>query len=334
MLALRTERLEDMAARALGAPSGAVYGALLQCAESKAPYARNVTRAAPSFTFDANGEPVDNSEVTVADTELVDYLDKRVDLASTIKAGPDEDVAALGIKEEDAEDDFEPSARGMETAKSHQKRVNDISIHLDLLGESSKDFLRRNTRTRKSTVSFAALSSMIAKAEVDSMILARGGQIGLRTCRILRDKGRMQDTQVAGFCLKRLKDVRAILTNLQYLGFVDVQEMPKDNSRQPSKTTYLWFFNEAEVRSTFLQDAYHGILRTLERLDVERETNKDIIEKCESVNWDVKRLNRAEREMLTTWHATEDALSSAVEKLDDVVMVLRDFGETDTSLST
>ena len=126
--------------------------------------------------------------------------------------------------------------------------------------------------------------------------------------------------------------MRAILTNLQALGFIDVQEMPRDNYRQPSRTMYLWYFNEHEVTKNFVESCYVGMLRTMQRLDVEKERSKDIIEKAESVDWDMKRLNKPERDLLEQWKETETRLKVTVSRLDDVIMVLRDSDEADTSL--
>lgn len=312
-------------------------------------------RVKSGFSIDEDGDARDNSEITIADTDLVDKIDKGLDLRSSIKdmdarasnenskgkkrrlvPDDDDDIAALGIKKEveSDEEDAEPIVNGVETTAQRQKRLNYISMHLNLIGESPKNFLRRNIQRRTSTISFGVLSGMLAKTEIDRVIVARSGQTGLRVCRILREKGKLQDTQIATLCLKRIKDLRAILTNLQALGFIDVQEMPRDNYRQPSRTVYLWYLNEHEVRQNLLQQTYHGMSRSMTRLDAERERNKDIIEKAESVDWDTKRLNKPERDLLVQWHATEDILTSTIDRLDDVVMVLRDFNETDTSLLT
>lgn len=353
-IALRSERLKVLAEQYLGAPSAAVYSTLLRVAEGKTHHARHQLREKSGFSFDDDGEAADNSEITIADAEIADLLEKGTDLLSTIKLlsatgaeeasvddekgnlASDQQVAAPSIKEEVQSDDEydDPLVNGIEPTEHRQKRLNHIGMHLDLLGESTKKFLRRNTKKRTSTISFGTLSNLLAKAEVDQMIVARSGQIGLRVCRILRDKGKLLDTQIAGLCLKRLKDLRAILTNLQSLGFIDVQEMPKDNYRQPSRTTYLWYFNEHEVRQNFLQESYHGMCRSMQRLETERERNKDIVEKAESVGGDLKRLNKPERDLLEQWQATEEALNTTVDRLDDVVMVLRDFDDADTSLLT
>lgn len=360
MFALRTERLEQLADKHLGPMSALVYGALLRAAEGKSRAVHSPLRVKAGFSVDDDGEEADNAEISVTDTEILDHLQKDLDLASTIKdtsgvpqsktsdgevkkgkkrrlvPDDDEDVAAVGIKKEVESDDedADPLVNGVESTAHRQKRVNLVGMHLELLGECAKPFLRRNAEKRTSAINLGVLSSMLVDAELDSMVLARSGPVGLRVIRILREKGKLLDTQIAGMCLKRLKDLRAILTNLQALGFIDVQEVPKDNSRQPSRTVYLWQFNEHEVRQMFLQQTYQALSRTLLRMEVEKERSKDIIEKAESVDWDMKRLNKPERDMLARWQATEEALTGAVDRLDDVVMTLRDMDDADTSLLT
>lgn len=358
MVALRTERLEKLAEQYLGVMSAAVYGALLRAAEGKTHSVRSPLRVKEGFSLDGDGEAIDNSDIKVGDTEILERLEVDLDLASTIKDTPgeshgksstgttknnkkrrfvpdeDEDVAATGVKREveSDEDDVDPIVNGVESTEHRQKRLNLVGMHLDLLGESPKNFLERNPGKHMSAINFHRLSNLVAEAEVDQMILARSGQIGLRVVRILREKGKLLDTQIAAMCLKRLKDLRAILTNLQFLGFVDVQEMPRDQYRQPSKTAYLWRFSEFEVRQMFLQQTYQGISRSTLRLRFEQYRNSAIIDKAESVDWNLSRLNKPERDLLARWQATEERLTNTISRLDDVVMVLRDFDESDTSL--
>lgn len=359
MVALRTERLEKLAEQYLGTMSAAVYGALLRAAEGKAHSVRSQLRVKEGLSLDDDGEALDNSDIKVGDMEILERLEIDLDLASTIKdtsgathgnsltegtgknnkkrrfvPDEDEDIAATGVKREvDSDDeDVNPIVNGVETTEHRQKRLNLIGMHLELLGESPKNFLARNPEKRTSAINFHQLSNLVAEAEVDQMVLARSGKIGLRVVRILREKGKLLDTQIASMCLKRLKDLRAILTNLQYLGFVDVQEMPRDQYRQPSKTVYLWRFSEFEVRQMFLQQSYQGISRTMLRLRFEQYRNSAIIDKAESVDWNLQRLNKPERDLLARWQATEERLTNTILRLDDVVMVLRDFDEGDTSL--
>lgn len=249
-------------------------------------------------------------------------------------ADDNEDEAGNGVKEEveSEDDDSEPIVNGVESEQHRQERLSNIGMHLELIGESPQGFLKRNIQRRTSTISFAHLARLLLDAELDSMILARGGQIGLRIIRILREKGKLVDTQIASICLKSPKEVRVILTNLQALGFLDVQELPRDNTRQPSRTVYLWQFNEWEVRQMFLHQTYQAMTRTLRRKKVEKHRSRDVIEKAESVDWNMQRLNKAEKDLLARWQAVDQRLDVTVYRLDDVAMVLRDFDEADTSL--
>ena len=246
--------------------------------------------------------------------------------------GEDEDGKDEG-EEEEEEQDTEPIVNGIESTKHRQKRLDVIATHLDLLGESSSRlFLERNSEKRTSTINFGVLSHMLVEIEMDQMILARSGQVGLRVVRILRENGKLLDTQIAGMCLKQFKELRIILNNLQVMGVIDVQEVPKDNQRQPSRTIYLWHFDEDGVRQALLQETYHALSNTLLRLETEKERHRDITEKAESVDWNMERLTKAERNLYARWLKIEERMTATVDGLDDLVMVLRDFEEADTSL--
>lgn len=360
MIALRTERLQELADQFFGPTSAAVYGAVVRAAEGKIHSVRSPLRVKAGFSLDDEGEAVDNAEILVNDAEILDLVDKDLDLASAIKKefeapssealdegtnnhkkrryvpDNDEDVAATGVKQEVCSDDedHDPIVNGVESTERRRKRLRLISMHLDILAESPKRFLKRSSNKSASSVNFGLLSQTLVDAEVDRMVLAQCGQVGLRIVRVLREKGKLLDTQLASICLKRLKDLRVVLTIMQSRGLVDVQEVPRDNTRQPSRTTYLWQYNEHAVRQNFVQQTYQGISRTVLRLDMERERNSDIIDKAESVDWDLKRLNKPERDLLARWQAIEERLTVTLDHLDDVVMVLRDFDEADTSLLT
>lgn len=122
--------------------------------------------------------------------------------------------------------------------------------------------------------------------------------------------------------------MRAVLTAMNRAGFLELQEVPKGNDRQPSKTIFLWFFDVERCRRRVLDETYKTMTRVLQRIGVERERVKDTVDKSERVDvqgHEEEMMTEAEKKALEEWRAKEEQLLGELGKLDDLVAVLRDF---------
>ena len=337
-LALRSRKLQQYAKRFLGGVTAEVYGALLQVVEGKLKAVRD--DLAPDDDDDEDErQPVANI------SEVAEILDPTIDLGATIKGlGSSKSIPngvdKNGIKKEDGSDDEdEPKTNGFTSYRDRAKRMSMIEAHLSLLEEHTKGFCQR-ARAHNSNewkVNFSSLTSTLIDAELDNTIKDRYGHIALRICRLLRDKGRLDEKLVASSAMMRVKDVRAILTQLQFQGLLEAQELPKDNNRQPSRTLYLWYFDTKRVQNLTLQQAYKGMARTLQRIPVERERYRTIIEKAERTDikgHEQEKLEPIEKQALREWREVEERLLAQVARMDEVVAMLRDFSGRDTTLTT
>lgn len=354
-LALRNRRLQQLAKNFLGGVAAEVYGALLQVLEGKE---RGVCDALP----DDEDEDEGNISPVANISEIAEILDPTIDLSITIKdaasrkrmpngtgkhlktehGDEDDDAALLGIKPEAQSDsENESSANGYTAHRDRANRLKLIEKHLFLLEEHMHCFCQRaRSHTQNSNewqVNFPALTSTLAVTELDRTIRSRYGQIPLRIVRMLREKGKLDEKIVASDAMMRIKDVRAILTDLQFRGILEAQELPKDNNRQPSRTLYFWYFDIERVQSLFLQQTYKAMTRTLQRIPVERERFRTAIDKAERS--DIKgreeqKLDAVDKQRLREWREVEERLLAQVARMDDMVAILRDFSGWDTSLAT
>ncbi|KAK1020302.1 RNA polymerase III subunit C82, partial [Friedmanniomyces endolithicus] len=186
-------------------------------------------------------------------------------------------------------------------------------------------------------VDFETLTDGLIQAELDTTIAARFGSTHLRVVRLLRERGKLEEKQVASFAMTRIKDIRAVLTELQSESLAEAQELPKDNQRQPSRTTYLWYFDPQRAQSLILQQTYKAMARTLQRIPVERERFRTIIEKAERTDikgQEQEKLETHERQLLREWREIEERLLTQVSRMDEVVVILRDCSGRDVSLAT
>lgn len=345
VLAFRSHRLEQLAETYLGGTTATVYGALLQVLEGK------VRARDENLKVDESRDDEEEDLPTALTTDVAEILDPTIDLGLGIRGNGstsgklpngkvkkkskvlDPDFADIGIKME-APSDSEDEATGFTSYQDRHKRYTLIEEHLKLLEEHPKSFCRRVGGGGRGEwkVSFPSLTDTLIHAEIDSTVLARFGRIAARIIRLLRDRGRLEEKQVAAFAMMRIKDVRAILTELQYAGIVEAQEVPKDAGRQPSRTVYLWFHDQHRVQNLLLQANYQGLSRMLQRLKQERENYKNAIEKAEMMDVKQAALAQNEREAIMQWREVEEKMLVQVQRMDETVALFRDFSGRDSSL--
>lgn len=352
---MRTQRLEQMADGVLGPITASVFGALLHSVEGQI----DSTNSYFKVDNEAGEEDEEDFLLRAYDADVLELVDNALDLSGTIKCDiasrklpngvnnhrgrnhvvvEDDDAAELGIKQEhhSNDEDDAPEDTTVSALKHRNKRMALMQTHLDILTEHPKDLITRIPDRKESEVNFPSLVRTLVQSELDAMIHARFGKIAVRLIRMLRDKGMMEDQIMGKMAMMRVQDVRGVLTALQFHGLVEIQELPKDNGRQPSRTIYLYQLDEAGMRSLYLQQTYQGMARLLQRLAIERSRNSVMIDKAERADvrgHEDEVLGPAEKSALKKWRDLEERMLTQLSRMDDVVAVLRDFDERDTSLS-
>lgn len=346
-LALRSQRLQSLAEPYLGGVTSCVYGALLQALETK------MKARDDDLKEDHDDEDEDERQPTASVAEVAELIDPNIELTLGVHGGleeyqlpngiskkakkrvPDEVYGDIGIKKEvdDDDDEYHP-VNGYTSYSDRTQRLGLIEEHLKLLQEHPKGFCERigGSGGGEWRVRLSALTNTLIQADIDTTVLARFGKVHTRFIRLLRERGRLDDRQIGSYSMMRMKDVRAILTELKAAGFVEGQEVPKDTSRQPTRSLYLWFHDQDRTASMLLQHTYQGISRCLQRLKAEREQYKMVIAKAEMMDMKQEALAQNERDAMMQWHEIEDRLLSQAERMDKIVALLRDFSGKDTSL--
>ena len=334
----------------LGPVTGAVFGALLKSLEKTVVETKIKPQTVKPETVKTEDDIEDDEDLLpcVTDAEILEHLGKTIDLAAGVKVpksasnlpngvskrkvlSDDPDEAELGIKvEKDSDDeDEEPPVNGYRTMKERNKRLSLVGMHLNILAEHPKRFVKRSWDSKASRIDIPALLNKLVREEVDTMIGNRYSNIETRIVRCLRERGKLEEKQLQAMTMMRQQPLRIHLTYLQFAGICDSQELPKDASRQPNRVLHLWQFNELRVVNDYLHRAYQGMSRSLQRLRVEREGKfRAVIEKADRA--DVKGrehelLNSREKTLLKEWREVEERILVQVDRLDDLVGVLRDF---------
>lgn len=301
-----------------------VYDCLLRRVEYATPCCRD------SQDIPREGEEGEQFSIPIELHKIVEDVDPTLDLTGSIgPLDPSQSVNRRGKRSlengtnggHDADDD---------DASTGFSRAYQVNQHLSLLSQPPYN-LASNVNLSgviKWRVGFRGLARKLRHLELERMIESRYGDVALRVVRVLHAKGKLDEKRLQEISLLPFKDLRQTLASMQSGGFVDLQEVPRDAQRQPSKTIFLWYYDPDRVCSSILEDTYKAMSRTLQRIKFERDLNKDFLEKTERS--DVKGheeqyLTEGELERLQRWRTKEAQLLAMVARLDDMVAVFRDY---------
>ncbi|CAF9927858.1 MAG: hypothetical protein GOMPHAMPRED_004530 [Gomphillus americanus] len=178
------------------------------------------------------------------------------------------------------------------------------------------------------SVPLVALSHRLRLSEIDTTICTQFGADALRIVKALRKQGKLDEKALIGLVLMDSKAMRSRLSAMHTAGYVELQELPRDNNRAPSKTIYLWFFDEDRCAHQMQQDYYQAMSRCLQRLRVERERASDVLTKSQRSDVQGREqefLVGDEWDRLQKWGEVEERLLGQVGRLDDGILLLRDL---------
>ena len=207
-----------------------------------------------------------------------------------------------------------------------------VHRHLRLLSESNTPLLNRHPRsgTQPETwsIPFEALSKQLRTEVLDRNITSQYGALGSRIASLLRQFGKMDDPSILRRLISKRKRCKSLLTKMLKSGKLEVQELPRDNNRVPSRTVWLWYFDPERCGQKVLDETYQTMLRCLQRLRHERKSHKDTLAKAartDVVGREEEYLSKAELSELKEWRTGEERLLGELGRLDEIVLVLRDM---------
>ena len=236
------------------------------------------------------------------------------------------DLSRINLKSNDDIMEIEDDSQSKATVSES------IRQHLLLLSNHPDQFLHHfpetDTEPEKWTIDFSQTARAFARQTLFQNIAARFGTPSSRIARICHEKGRLDDKTLCTLCLLPQKELRARLLTMQRAGLLEQQEMPRDNARTASRTTFLYYFDERKCAANVLEDCNKTILRCLQRLCVEKDKIEGVLAKVNRS--DVKGreddlLGEREKQGLAKWRATEETIWGEIGRIDMVVSTLKDF---------
>lgn len=209
-----------------------------------------------------------------------------------------------------------------------------VAHHLSMLAEDPQEFVHHDRHFDTWSVDHRELVRRLTQVELERTINARFGPTAARLVRILHEKGKLEEKQIGVFGLVQQKELRTALTSMQEAGYIEVQEIPKDNSRQPARTIYLWSYNQDHCRDVVLDRTYKTMSRLLQRYDLEKDAVSSVLEKSQRTDvqgHEDEFLSSMEKEALQNWRAKEEKIQRQLSRLDELVLLFKDFWDLDES---
>jgi DNA-directed RNA polymerase III subunit RPC3 len=264
--------------------------------------------------------------------DVLRVLSPDVDLAYGIKPHSN-GVNGEGHDPSRSDDESDDDILRRPNMNEAQRRAHLVDMHMHLLSCDPRKFVRSigNRGGGDWKVDFRTLSETLLQDHLEATVQSKFGAEGSKAAKVIRvlfSKGKLDEKQVAQFAMYRQKDVRVFLTHLQEAGYVDCQEVPKDNSRTVNKTMFFWFYDQDRCRKMLLSDTYKAMARVLQRIRVERSVIQPVIDKAERldvVGREEEYLTTIEKEALKDWSNVEEKLLAQVSRLDDCVAIIRDI---------
>ena len=228
-----------------------------------------------------------------------------------------------------SDDDLEDV--GGQTYLNGDATAHPIYQHLLLLAQHPEKFVEHISAMDWDEEQWAVdkfrLNHFLALQIMFQTISSRFSIQNARIARICHEKGRLDDKTLCTLSLLSQKDLRARLLSLQKAGFLEQQEVPRDNARVASRTTFLYYFDERKCRAKILENCHKTLLRCLQRLLVEKEKIAGVLEKLERS--DVKGreddlLGDMEKEGLSRWRSVEETIWGEIGHVDTIACILRD----------
>lgn len=178
------------------------------------------------------------------------------------------------------------------------------------------------------TVEFANVAERMRRDLLRNVVEDKFGGAAIRIMNILRDKGKLEEKHISKLALVSISETRDLCSRLFHASLLGLQEVPKTKDRDPAKTFFLWFVDEAKCRAWLLDHLYQSLARISQRRNDEMRRQLPLLRKVERS--DVKQdtvglLSEWERESWSRLQTVLQMLTVAEMRTEMDVFVMRDL---------
>ncbi|SOV08737.1 related to RPC82 - RNA polymerase III subunit C82 [Ustilago sp. UG-2017a] len=178
------------------------------------------------------------------------------------------------------------------------------------------------------TIEFSNVAERMRRDLLRNVIEEKFGTAAIRIMNILREKGKLEEKHISKLALVSISETRDLCSRLFHASLLGLQEVPKTKDRDPAKTFFLWFVDEAKCRAWLLDHLYQSLARLGQRRNEEMRRQLTLLRKVErsDVKLDtVGLLTEWERQTWDRLQRVLQMLTVAEMRTEMDVFVLRDL---------
>ncbi|CEG78332.1 hypothetical protein RMATCC62417_12960 [Rhizopus microsporus] len=176
-------------------------------------------------------------------------------------------------------------------------------------------------------VNFKKLRSNMKKRLLESYVTERYGKDCCRLVRILLDKDKLTETQLQRISMIPLRDIRRKLEALFIAGIVEIQEIPRFYDKAANHSFHLWYVPLEKCYDNLIHDIYRTITNLQQRKTEELQKRDWLLGKLSrsDVASNIDLLNEIDKAEVGNMNKVMERIEIAKARLDEMIMVLRDF---------
>ena len=178
------------------------------------------------------------------------------------------------------------------------------------------------------TIEYSNVAERMRKDLLRNVVEEKFGTAAIRIMNILREKGKLEEKHISKLALVSISETRDLCSRLFHASLLGLQEVPKTKDRDPAKTFFLWFVDEAKCRAWLLDHLYQSLARLGQRRNEEMRRQMPLLRKVErsDVKLDtVGLLTEWERESWDRLQTVLQMLTVAEMRTEMDVFILRDL---------
>lgn len=167
---------------------------------------------------------------------------------------------------------------------SHSEDVSGRSKSLRLMAPASDSTTKTAGGSKVAstlTIEFGNLAEGMRKDLLRNVVEEKFGTAAIRIMNILREKGKLEEKHISKLALVSISETRDLCSRLFHASLLGLQEVPKTKDRDPAKTFFLWFVDEAKCRAWLLDHLYQSLARLGQRRNEEMRKQTPLLRKVE-----------------------------------------------------
>jgi len=206
---------------------------------------------------------------------------------------------------------------------------NPIVDYLETYRLDSVKFLTKNVERGNGDyyLNFKQINNHMKIDLIGNTIKEKYGSNSMRLWKILLDKGKFDEKQIAKVALVSHVEARKCLFELLNAGYTYLQEIPKTIDRNTMRSTFLWYTDMNKAEEQLISECYKVLINLKKRRKIEIEKLSKLIEKSErdDVKKDKSLLSEAEIYALEELKKILNRIDISEVGIGKMLLILKEF---------